>query len=95
MLVRVVVPDTDTFHTRTKAEDTGDQVFGCVASAAVGSDSGRMGHRTKQPVQQIEDVGAEVDEVATARDFGIYPPPSWSAPPSWAGRSLRMLTDRS
>ena len=95
VLERVVVPDTDTFHTGTKAEDTGDQVFGWVASTAVRSDSGRMGHRTKQPVQQIEDVRAEVDEVATARDLGIYPPPLMVSLTHWAGRSLRMLTDRS
>ena len=47
VLERVVVPDTDTFNTGTKAEDTGDQVFGWVVSTAVRSDSGRMGHRTK------------------------------------------------
>lgn len=47
VLERVEVPDTDTFYSGTKAEDTGDQVFGWVVSTAVGSDSGRMGHRTK------------------------------------------------
>src|SRR4051812_14239518 len=44
---RVVVPDTDTFHTATKPEDTGDQVFGSIVSTAVGGDSGRMSHRAK------------------------------------------------
>ena len=44
VLERVVVPDTDTFYTGTKAEDTGDQVFGWVASTAVRGDSGRTGH---------------------------------------------------
>ena len=47
VLERVVVPDTDTFDARPKAEDTGDQVFGSVASTAVGSGSGHMGYRTK------------------------------------------------
>jgi hypothetical protein len=75
VLKRVVVPDTDTFHTATKAEDPSDQVFGSVAPTAVRRDPGRMGHRTKQPVKQIEDVRAEVDEVATTRDLGIHPPP--------------------
>ena len=47
VLERVVVPDTDTFHTGTKGEDSGDQVFGWVACTAVRRDSGRMGHRTQ------------------------------------------------
>src|SRR4029450_13841730 len=42
---RVIVPDTDTFYTATKPEDTGDQVFGSVVSTAVRGDSGHMGHR--------------------------------------------------
>ena len=33
-----------------------------------------MGHRTEQPVQQIEDVRAEVDEMAATGDLGIHPP---------------------
>ena len=91
----LVVPDTDTFDAGTKTEDTRDQVFGWVASTAVGSDSRRMCHRPKEPVQQIEGVRAEVDKVAPPEISGSTLHPPWPASSTWPGRSLRMLTDRS
>ena len=96
VLERVEVPDTDTFYIGMKAEDSGDQVFGSVASTAVRSDSGRMG--SPDQVTSPANRGCET----RGRRSGHHPrsqdSPSTRCrrPPStWAGRSLRMMTDRS
>ena len=73
---RVVVPDSDTFDIGAEGQGSGDQVFGWVTSTAVRRDSGHMGHRAKEPVEEIEDVRAEVDEVPPPEIAGstLHPP---------------------
>src|SRR5215203_6784068 len=52
-----------------------------------------MKYWTEEPIQQIEDVRAEVDEVATAGDLRIYPPALLVSLIHW-GRPLVADADR-